>query len=164
MLVILNYVFDITIFSFLIYFIHLNHLYKKEVETEKRNLINLQILMDLSEEGWIVSKRSMNGWIIQQASEMFCKTLGYDWTSEYINDVIGLRKNDLVNVNPLGKIEHLDTVVSVYINQLRKKDGKEIWVETSGTTIFLDSGDIRITLVKSVEHIISKFKDNKDEK
>lgn len=163
MLVILNCIFNIITFCFLLYLLYTNSVNAKNVITARRNFFNLQTLMELSEEGWIVSIRSPKGWLIQQSSSQFCKTLGYDWTSDRVNDLVGMLRDDIINVYPLGKIKPFDTPVSVYINQMRKKDGKSIWVETSGTTIFLDEGDIRITLVKSVEHIISKFKDNKGE-
>lgn len=163
MLVILNCIFNLITFCFLLYLLYINSVYVKDLKIAKRNFFNLQTLMELSEEGWIVSTRSPKGWLIQQSSPQFCKTLGYDWTSYRVNDVVGMLRDDIINVYPLGKIKRYDTPISVYINQMRKKDGKSIWVETSGTTIFLDEGDIRITLVKSVEHIISKFKDKKGE-
>lgn len=161
MLVVLNYLFDIIIFSFLIYSIHLNYFYKKETEQIKQNLTNLQILMDLSQEGWIISKRCEDSWIIEQASSQFCDILGYGWISEIENEVIGMCKDDLVNVYPTNTTYNKDKVVSVYLNQLRKKDGKQIWVETSGKTISIESDHKRISLVKNVEHIIARFKDEK---
>lgn len=154
----LNYIFDVIVICFLLYSFYLNFWFKNKANVAKKELTNLKILMDLSQEGWIMSKRSDNGWVIEQASYQFCDILGYEWTSEYNNGVIGMYKDDLVIVYPHGTTYDKDKLVSVYINQLCRKDGKEIWVETSGKTITSDSGDKRISIIKNVEHIIYKFK------
>jgi len=166
MLNIFHAVLHVITFCLIMYLLYGSFIYKasqKKITKTSRSLVNMQILMDLSEQGWIISKRSVKasdkGWVIEKASFKFCDILGYNWISEYDNEVVGMSKDELVSVYPMGKTYNKDQTVSIYLNKLRKKDGKEIWVETSGKTVFSEAGEKRISVIKNVEHIISKFKE-----
>lgn len=127
-----------------------------------RRYYGLQLVMDLAEEGWALQKRTPEGWRIEKASEMFCQILGYEWKTDTDNGVIGKSKNQLASPNQddLLKLAYTqETTVSMYLMVLYRKDGKPIWCETSAQTMnFYDTGEKRVTVIKNVEHIISKFK------
>jgi len=163
---ILHGVLHVVTFCIVMYLLRLSFVYKREakkVTSAQRRYHNMQILLDLSEQGWVQSKHSSKGWTIEKASHKFCEILGYAWISEYDNEVIGMYKDDLVSSESHGKVNktyNKARTVSIYLNKLRKKDGKEIWVETSGQTmIFPGTVEKRISVIKNIEHIINKFKE-----
>lgn len=127
-----------------------------------RRYYALQLVMNLAEDGWALQTRTADGWRIEKASEAFCQILGYDWKSDINNEVIGKSKSELASPESGDKIKLAHTqeyTVARYLMQLYRKDGKPIWCETSAQTMtFFDTGEKRVTVIKNVEHIISKFK------
>lgn len=128
-----------------------------------RKYMGLQLMMELSEQGWAVSVRTEDGWKIQKTNQKFCDILGYDWSDETDNeliDVVGYALATPESIDTFTSAYNKNMMISTYITKLKKKDGKEIWVEISAqTVVFSDVGEKRISVIKNIEHIISKFKE-----